>query len=94
MNFWATEFFKTAALMPNVSTRGLVLPPPRQKVLSNLMGAPAAPAAAPAAAGMKMPNIKPQFAAESSSTMMSPGISRPAAKVAEFNALAYFAMLG
>jgi len=92
MLFFATEYFKTAAMMPgmpNINTRGLVLPPPKQKVLSNMMGTPA-----PAGGTLKTPNIKPQFAADPSAGLMNPGISRPMAKVAEFNALAYFAMLG
>lgn len=85
MLFFATEYFKTAAPMPNINTSGLVLPPPRQKVLSNMVGQPA-----PAGGTLRTPNIRPQFAAEPSAGMLNPGISRPLAKVAEFWALEYF----
>ena len=88
MQFFATDYFKTAAPMPFVNTRGLQLPDPRQKVLSNLVKKPA-----PVGGTLRTPNITPQFSAESSGGLMNPGISRPA-KVAEFNALAYFASLG
>lgn len=99
MEYWATEFFKVAALamgMPNVNTRGLVLPPARQKVLSNMVNVPPMP-------GGSL-NIKPQFLNESSTSLSSPGIKQPGtgaiAKAAEFEgeapclALEYFKVAG
>lgn len=90
MRFFATDYFKIAGL-----------PAPRQQILGNLAAGGSLPPQAPkplrkaAPLVIRSPNITPQFLANSSAGLQNPGILHPSpAKVAEFNALAYFATLG